>query len=496
MLLVCLAFLFVPVCSCAENEQLEKELEKGMSLFGHEYYEEALAEFKAVWEKNKQSSLVAYYLGMTYKKLQNYRQAKPFLEAAVVLTPKIKGALIELIDLLYRIDELHEAKKWIEVAQTEGIIPAQAAFFDGLTLLREGKTEEGIIALKKAKEIDESLSQIVDYQVGMAYIRENKFKEARLNFTQLATQDPTTDLAIFANQYLDTIEKMERQLRPFKFSIGTALQYDDNVILLPDDESLVTDPGKEHDARYTVNFNGEYNYRPTKETEIKAAYYLYFADQFELNFYDTMNNIFLLQPSFYAEKVSISFPATYNHIFVDDRSYMNSASIGNMDNILLPNNQMLQIAPTYRYNKYLWAPSAQEENRDASQYQSWLAWYKFFANNKGFFSLKYTANYDDAKGRNWQMFGNKGTIAVLIPMFDKVKLNLIGDMYLQNFKNEHTVFLMKREDKTFLLSSLLAIEIMKDLELQLQYTRVDNDSNIGLYKYTRNIYSAGLEYRF
>ncbi len=36
----------------------------------------------------------------------------------------------------------------------------------------------------------------------------------------------------------------------------------------------------------------------------------------------------------------------------------------------------------------------------------------------------------------------------------------------------------------------------KDTELQLQYTRVRNDSNISLYDYNRNIYSVGLRIKF
>jgi len=37
----------------------------------------------------------------------------------VTYSPKIKGALIELIDSLYQIDQLEEAKKWIETNKTQ-----------------------------------------------------------------------------------------------------------------------------------------------------------------------------------------------------------------------------------------------------------------------------------------------------------------------------------------------------------------------------------------
>ena len=54
---------------------------------------------------------------------------------------------MELIDLLYRLGETEEAKKWISVAEKEGVIPAQAAFFKGLALLKEGEDLEELLVV-------------------------------------------------------------------------------------------------------------------------------------------------------------------------------------------------------------------------------------------------------------------------------------------------------------------------------------------------------------
>ena len=107
------------------------ELEKGIWHYKHENYEEAVKLLKGARSKDPDSSLAAYYLGITYKHLQDYKKARPNLEAAVKLKPPIKGALIELIDLLYKLGETKEAKKWINVAEKEDIRPAQIAFLKG-----------------------------------------------------------------------------------------------------------------------------------------------------------------------------------------------------------------------------------------------------------------------------------------------------------------------------------------------------------------------------
>jgi len=164
---ILLTFLFsgvYPSFSVEDSPEGRKSLEQAIWEYKHQNYEEAYDILKELREKQPQSSMAAYYLGITCKQMQNYTEAKPNLEAAVTLKPKIKNALPELIDLLYKKGQLEEAKKWIEVAEGEDIHPAQTAFFKGLVLLKEGEDIDGAIeSFEKAKTLDPSLAQTVDY---------------------------------------------------------------------------------------------------------------------------------------------------------------------------------------------------------------------------------------------------------------------------------------------------------------------------------------------
>ena len=112
--------------SFAEGEERDvvkkdKDLEQAIWEYKHENYEEAYALLKTLRKKDPQSSLVAYYLGITCKQLQNFGEARPNLEAAVTLRPRVKNALMELIDLLYKKGDIEEAKKWIAGGEKEKI---------------------------------------------------------------------------------------------------------------------------------------------------------------------------------------------------------------------------------------------------------------------------------------------------------------------------------------------------------------------------------------
>jgi hypothetical protein len=88
-------------------------------------------------------------------------------------------------------------------------------------------------------------------------------------------------------------------------------------------------------------------------------------------------------------------------------------------------------------------------------------------------------------------------MSILIPeLFRKTDLILSGDIFLQDYKNTHTVFGKKREDKSYTASATFLITLLKGLYLNLQYTFNRDDSNVAVYDYNRNIYTVGFEYRF
>jgi len=70
------------------------DIEQGVTLYRQENYDEAAVVLRKARKEDPSSSLAAYYLGITYKQLQDYRQAKTQLIDAVTITPRIKEALV------------------------------------------------------------------------------------------------------------------------------------------------------------------------------------------------------------------------------------------------------------------------------------------------------------------------------------------------------------------------------------------------------------------
>jgi len=160
--------------------QEKQKMNEARAEYQHENYEEAIVSFEDLRAKHPDSSPIAYYLGLTYKKLQDYKKARPHFEAAYALNDSNDNALLELIDVLYQTGENEEALKWIEVAEKKSIKPAQIAFFKGLVLLKKGdQAEKAIESFNKAEELDESLAGSVKYYRGFAFLQLEENKKAK-----------------------------------------------------------------------------------------------------------------------------------------------------------------------------------------------------------------------------------------------------------------------------------------------------------------------------
>ena len=468
-------------------------LEEGIKLYQRENYDEALKLLQKARDEDPASTRAAHYLGLTYKQLQNYKAAKTHLRDAVTYTPKIKEALLELIDVLYQLGDLDGAHKWIRVAEEEGLRPAQVAFFKGLVLLKEDKNLEAVNALKKAKELDRALEQTVDYQIGVAYLKEKSFNEAQKAFKEVIVLDPNTDVSAYADEYAKALERRREGEKLVRVSSGFYSEWDDNVILKPSDVSTVAEIGNQEDFREVVTSSVEFSKR-FGDFGIKLDYDFYFANQDDIGIFDLHSHTWGITPAYYSQSFTLSAPMQYNHTWVDDSGFLSTFSGNPLVNFKIGERQLGQVGVKLQVKNYLRSPVNADEDRDAFRVAPGLGWFFFFPNNKGFFGLRYELDVEDTEGRNWNYFGNRVNASLQLGLIGKLKLTVVGDFYFQDFLDRHTTFGVKRDDDAYTLSTLLSYPLGKNLELQFRYTFVEHDSNIALYEYDRNVFSTGAVY--
>jgi len=482
------------------NLSQTSSLSKGIEEYKDENFEEALEILIKSRKEDPTSSMAAFYLGLTYKQLMNYKDAASNFRDAVTLKPSVKEAVVELIEVLYNLGELQEAKKWLDIAERGNIKPAQTAFLKGLILLKEDNNLEAIKEFEKSKEIDKTLTQAADFQIGIAYVKEKKLSEAKEKFRAIAIVSPESGLGAFAREYEDAITKRLALEKEWRFTAGLAYQYDDNVILKPGLEITGLPEGEDWAAIAT--FSAGYAPRLSGPWALETQYSFYANRHRKIETDDIMSHTLTIAPGYNFKNASLNLFLNYNYTWVNDQRYLNEISASPLLNIALGGNHIGQLSVGYSKREFIWTetpegfPIQADEDRDSDLFNASAGWIYLFSEGQGFLNLRYEVSTENTDGTNWSYVGNRGSANILVPILENLKLNVSGEVYLQNYRNVHTIFDIKREDKIYTASGVLSYEFYKGASFLLQYAHIRDDSNIAIYDYKRNIYTTGIEYRF
>jgi len=486
-----LAMIVSVTMSCAESRYLTQGIED----YKDESYEEALDNLLKASGEDPESALTAYYLGLTYGKLQDYQNASVRLKEALALDPGLNDAHMALAEALYNLDDLDGALKELAEAEKHGERPGEVYFLRGLIELKAGANEKAIASFAKAKAADPGLSQAADYQTAIAYVKESRLNEARTLFGEVEVRDPGTDLALYAAEYSKALEKREEREKPLKIYLGLRYEYDDNVVLKPADSSLAGTITDKIDRREALSFRAEYATRFAGPWSLRSRYSLYMTNQHHMKSNNIQSHSLSVTPSYGFARSTANLGLSYTNTLVHGREYLQSAAFLPGYNFMVGASNVGVLSARFQKRDYAQEPFSQHEDRDSTETAAGLGFFSFFAGDEGFLSVKYEINREDADGDNWTYTGQKAALSLLYPLGHGIKLQGFAEAYEQDFKNTNTFFLKKRKDRIYSQSILLSYEFYKKAEFVIQYTHVRNDSNIGIYDYNRNIVSSGLEFR-
>ena len=418
-------------------------LEEGINQYKKENYEEAIEALLRARSEDPTSSVAAFFLGLAYKQTLEYEKALAQFRDAATLPPRIKEAVIELVDVAIQLGKKEEARKWIDVAEKENISPAKTYFLKGLLLTEEGKNKAAAEAFEKAKSIDPSIAQAADIQIAMCYLRTKELKKAKEIFQTVILRNPQSDLAGFARQYLDFVEERLFAERPFRFSLGIFGQYDDNMVLKPTDETYpgVQDITNEGSDVLNTSFNAYYAPKLKGPWLFNAQYGLISSLHQKNVKYDSLVNTISVIPGYGFGKYSLNLANTYTHALVritgSYQKYSGSLSTGPLLRVLLKNNQLLEIFAGYVNNEYFQPALLDEDDRDSSGLSSYVSWIWLFKKNS-FLNLRYRFSDQNADGSNWDYTSHDASANLTIPLVERVKLQLSGEVTWQDYKNIHS----------------------------------------------------------
>ena len=174
MRVVCFGLVMAVLASAAD-------INEGKSLFEQKKYDEAAPIFREAVAADPDNVDANYYLGETLARLEQYKEAEPFLEKAAKERPEARVAL----GYSYLMqDRLKEASESLDAAQEE--LDARVKGLD--QTIPEEKEKAAMYQMKQG--------DVHQYR-GMAYLKENKFDDAYKELSQATELNPKDAYAYY-----------------------------------------------------------------------------------------------------------------------------------------------------------------------------------------------------------------------------------------------------------------------------------------------------------
>lgn len=476
----------------------QNPLDTGIKEYQAENYEEALEALSLARSQQPNSSLIAYYLGLTHKQMGNYKEAIGQFKDALRLAPPQKDAYPELIETLYFLGENKEAKDWLMRAEKENIKLGQLSFLRGLILLREKDETGALQAFKKAKEIDSSLSQASDIQMARIYARQRKFSKAKESLRAVISIDPTSETASFAKEYEDALARSVQQHKPWSVVAGVAYQYDDNSLLKPSQRIPGVVVSGEKDSSLVTSLR--FIYTPLLEAPwvFTGQYSSYTNTYFDNHKLNLIHQSVSFTPGYSFKQGMLTVPVSFGYQWLREKEYLYLTQARPTLHLTFSGDHILRFSAGYARREMLRPPPNHDprEERDGNIWSVSSGYLHPLKGGEGLVYFNYEFSTDDTEGKNWENIGNRFTLGLTYPMMRRLSLSLVGDLLLQDYRHTHSFYGMERSDRIYSGSAGLRYEIIKGLKLNLQYTHTRADSNIDVYQYRRNVVQMGAEYTF
>ena len=478
-------------------------LEEGIKQYRAENFEEALVLLEKARADQPESSVAAFYLGLARKQGGDLAGAVKDLNEAAALKPPVLDAYLELADAYHVLGDDETALKWANRSESAGVRPGRSAFLKGVILAGQGKEDQALQAFERAKRQDATLTQSADFQIAIVMAGSRKFSRARDALRAVVAADPNSEIASYAKEYEQSFTRIIENHRPLHLKLGINYLYDDNAISNPSNAAAraqIGDPTGQRDLAFLGTLRLDYAPMLSGDLLFSAQYLLqstlYGNTNTDEKNPSTIINALTLIPGYAFGNSALSVPVSYSHVLLREEKYQQLFGARPTWSWQVAPQHILQGSLSYSRRDMLQDPLIPEEDRDADILGASAGHIFGYGNQGGMAALRYDFSYDNARGANWENSGHRISLSGVVPLAAKVKLNLSGEVSLQEYANSSTIFGVRRDDTTWFGTAGLSWQLSRHTAVSAQYAHTTARSNIPVYDYSRNTFTTGIEFGF
>jgi len=215
--------------------------------------EEAAPLFDRVRTADPSDGRPAYFLGQCAIRSRDYVGAAELLDEARSLDPSLEDVNLYLAIARFHMDDFVGARSALAQAEKAGADSPEYHLYNGLLLLQQAEARKATAAFERARRADPSMGPVANYYEGLAQLSMKEKKQARKSLERVEKEAPGTIWAEQASRVL----KRYQPTPPGEWltmSIGGA--YDSNVLLRADGVAVPQELSGQQDIRGELRLDG------------------------------------------------------------------------------------------------------------------------------------------------------------------------------------------------------------------------------------------------
>jgi len=513
-LLGCILFVLLPSLGGAV-EQAEVEYAKGIVEYGKGNYLEALDHFRVAVDLAPEDANAHFYLGLTQSRLGEFAAAIPHFEKALQLDPSLQHIHYPLGLAYFQEERYPEALVQFQGAEQFDPQNAAAQFYQGTTLSQLKRYGEALPHFERALQLDPAIALSAQYYRGLALFELERDTEARTAFEAARGADPESTIGQNAQRYLETLKAREQERRWWQVAGHVSLQYDDNVILEPNDIPI----SRQSDGRIILGLSGRVFPMRTPLWYVGAEYDFFQSLHFTLHDFDIRGHTFGLFGRLKLQPVTLRLTANYTITALDNARYSESFAL--LPSVTIPQTDTLfalvsvQYRPENFFNEVL-TDRASVRSRDGWSVRTGFDQFWLFNNKRAYARLGYHYETQRSEGSDWDYNGHEVSLGVQTPLWAGLTLDVNGTYNRFNYQSINsfsccvdvpgTLGILERAgpnrdtqtrtDNRFTANLALSRDVGPYFTVSAGFTHVSNVSNLAFFDYRRNIVTLAVSGRY
>ncbi|ETW95084.1 MAG: hypothetical protein ETSY1_32145 [Candidatus Entotheonella factor] len=490
-------------------DRTELEYAKGVLAYGDGDYMEALSHLRRAVDLSPQHSEARFYLGLTFFRLGEFQYAIDALQWVVRLDPDMRHVHHHLGAAYLQLRRYDEALAQFQLAETHETDNSDTLFYLGYTYYQLKQYREAPPYFQRALELDPSLAGTAQYYQGLAFYASERDRLARAAFERAVHTDPAAPLAGQAQRYLKAIERRKHQSRLFQLQGNIGLEYDDNVVLEPNDDVL--EFGEKRDGRTVFSLGVRLMPVRQRDWQLGATYDLFQSVHFNLSDFNVQSHTLGLFTQHPFGRFSLRGEINYNVTLLDfdyfsDGLTLQPSLVFRQTDALFA--ELLTSLNLTRYDDNIAASEDPDvRGRDGYVIRVGLRQTMQFNQNKSSVSLGYQYEGSRNDGTDWEYDSHNLTLGLYTPLWWEIILYLDGAYHYRDYLHvnsydQDTLGVLtaadqrERLDNRFVGSVALVRRMGSFLTLSFSYVYTRNRSNLDFFDYRRNVMSVQLTGRY